>query len=135
MHVSVKSTVMLCALFITTACASSNQSQSFTISRTSNECPSIIITPQTSFNINLDANPSTGFQWQVASKPEILVQQGKGKYVPDNTPERMVGSGGTYTLTFLATKPGQGKLQLVYLQPWETNTPPARRITCPVTVK
>lgn len=45
----------------------------------------------------------------------------------------MVGGSGTQTLTFVASKAGEGDLKLIYFRSWEKDTPPAESFT--VTVK
>ena len=71
----------------------------------------------------IPGNLTTGFGWTAAltEKDATLVQQvGKPAYATDST---LVGSGGTFTLTFKAMAKGEAILKLVYVRPWETVVP------------
>ena len=80
-----------------------------------------------SFDLVLEGNPSTGFQWQAAKiEGDSVMQVGKPDYTQKKHPERMVGVGGTYVFHFKVVKPGKTKIKLNYLRPWEKTTPPAK---------
>jgi serine/threonine protein kinase/predicted secreted protein len=68
-------------------------------------------------SITLDSNPSTGYSWEVDSiDNQVLDQVGEPEFKPDgNAP----GSGGKVSLKFIALKPGETILRLVYKRPWE----------------
>jgi len=71
----------------------------------------------------ISGNMTTGFSWAaaLAEKDAALVQQvGEPAYATNST---LVGSGGTFTLTFKAMAKGEAILKLVYVRPWETVVP------------
>jgi inhibitor of cysteine peptidase len=79
------------------------------------------------FDAVLKGNASTGFQWKVAKIEGDAVQEiGKADYILDPNPKRMAGIGGRYVLHFKATKAAKTKIRLIYVRPWEKNTPPAK---------
>jgi inhibitor of cysteine peptidase len=79
------------------------------------------------FDVVLKGNASTGFQWKVDKIDGDAVQQvGKVDYAPDKHPEGMVGVGGKYIVHFKVTGAAKTKVSLVYVRPWEKDTPPAQ---------
>ncbi len=83
--------------------------------------------------VRLAGNATTGFAWQIASLPRSLKKTGSS-YVPTKTAKPVVGSGGTYVFRF-AARTGAGTLRLVYRQPFDKKTPPARTFTLRVGVR
>ena len=77
------------------------------------------------FNITLDSNPSTGYQWQLAKQlnGSILVLIG-AQYIPSE--RGRIGAGGTEVWTFKAVKSGTAEISLEYVRPWETDVPPIK---------
>ncbi|MDO9348858.1 MAG: protease inhibitor I42 family protein [Anaerolineales bacterium] len=85
--------------------------------------------------IELGANPSTGFSWEVSElDTAILAQVGEFEYHGTSIVP-MPGSGGTQTLTLKALQPGQTTVTLIYHRSWEKDVPPAEAFTIQVTVK
>jgi inhibitor of cysteine peptidase len=79
------------------------------------------------FDVVLKGNASTGFQWKVEKIDGDAVEKiGKVDYVLDPNPKRMAGVGGRYVLHFKAAKAAKTKIRLVYVRPWEKDTPPAK---------
>lgn len=68
------------------------------------------------FFVTLDANPTTGFQWEVDFDSSFfkLVHQ---EYTPSQ--KDLIGAGGTEVFTFQALKPGETEIKFSYLRPWE----------------
>ncbi len=85
--------------------------------------------------VELDANPTTGFTWEVSNlDTSVLKQLGETEYKPaSSTP--MPGSGGTQVLRFEAVAPGTTTLTLIYHRPFEKDVPPAKTYTIKVTVE
>jgi inhibitor of cysteine peptidase len=84
--------------------------------------------------INLDGNPSTGYNWEAKDLDTTLFEQvGDSTFISSNPGS--VGSGGTLTLTFKALKAGTATLTLVYHRPWETGSDPIDTFAVTVTVK
>jgi predicted secreted protein len=80
-----------------------------------------------SFDIALKGNATTGFQWQVGKiEGDAVRQEGKVDYVSDKHPAKMVGFGGTFVFHFNVTKAAKTKIRLVYVRPWEKDTPPEK---------
>lgn len=74
--------------------------------------------------VSLAANPTTGYEWEVASVDSAVIKQaGEPKYVPEGD---ALGSGGKTTFRFDAIKPGQTLLQMIYRRPFEKDTPPVQ---------
>ena len=84
--------------------------------------------------IRLDANPTTGFQWQLAaSLDEKVIALVGDDY--QRTDTSRVGAGGTDVWTFKAVGTGRTTIVLEYRRPWEKDVPPAERKTFPVIVR
>jgi inhibitor of cysteine peptidase len=98
--------------------------------------------------ISLEANPSTGYAWQVdhgplaAQSQSILVQtgetfetvegQGSTDVEPSATMPPVLGAPEIQTLRFQAAQAGQTGLILVYRRPWEEDVPPAQEFSLSV---
>ncbi|HUS71228.1 MAG TPA: C1 family peptidase [Anaerolineae bacterium] len=98
--------------------------------------------------ISLEANPSTGYAWQVdrgplaAQSQSILVQtgaafetaaaQGSTDVEPSTTAPPVLGAPEIQTLRFQAAQAGQTRLRLVYRRPWEADAPPAHEFSLSV---
>jgi inhibitor of cysteine peptidase len=97
--------------------------------------------------INLEANPSTGYAWQVEQGPlaqsqPILVQTGEAfetagaqdstNFEPSAATPLMLGAPEIQILRFQAAQAGQTSLRLVYRRPWEEEAPPAQEFSLSV---
>ena len=77
--------------------------------------------------LQLDANASTGYRWELASPvPEVVAVVDAGTYREPPDPEAKVGAGGSTSFVFRAVRPGKGVLELVYRRPWEAGVAPAK---------
>ncbi len=87
------------------------------------------------FLVELEANPSTGYTWDIAeADPAILKQIGETEYrSASSTP--MPGQAGTQVLRFEALGAGVTTLKLIYHRPWETGVPPLNTFTLQITVQ
>jgi inhibitor of cysteine peptidase len=76
-----------------------------------------------SFTITLPANPTTGYQWQLA-RPlnDKMVKLIKSEYVADDT--SLIGSGGNQVWKFKALAEGRAAVALKYVKPSEKNATP-----------
>ena len=84
----------------------------------------------------LDANVTTGFQWQATAKPEpVLSPIGGGIYVGKGADPRNVGAGGLNVFRFRGENPGTVTLQFEYRRGWEAGVAPAKVVRYPVTVQ
>jgi inhibitor of cysteine peptidase len=83
--------------------------------------------------IEVEGSPTTGYSWEVVSlDAKVLKQQGDTEY-RQGQPGTM-GGGGTFTLTFQAAGKGKTELTMVYHQPWDKDTPPAKTMNVTVIV-
>src|SRR5574337_694286 len=64
--------------------------------------------------IELTANPSTGFTWEVAEADTSVLRQAGEIEFKSSSPAPMPGAGGTQTLRFQAVAPGTTTLKLIY---------------------
>ncbi len=82
----------------------------------------IVAAPGRQFTIVLDANHSTGFQWELAKTPDTDVVTHAGTTY-EQEPDAPLGAGGKEVWTFDAVAPGWAKIELVYRRPWEEMAP------------
>ena len=83
--------------------------------------------------VTLDANPTTGYQWDIAEIDESVLKSVGDSYDADSP--QLVGSGGQEIFTFEAVAVGKTALQMLYHQPWDEDTPPAETFSLRVVVK
>ncbi len=76
------------------------------------------------FAIELEANPSTGYSWELAGPLDeaIVVSLGSDH---DAGESEAVGAPGTQELSFKAVGAGTTTIALQYIRPWETGVAPA----------
>jgi inhibitor of cysteine peptidase len=83
--------------------------------------------------VALQGNPTTGYQWQVASiDTTVLSAVGEPEYTPDSD---AIGSGGVFVFQFKALAAATTPLQLEYLRVWETDVPPTELFTLNVVIE
>lgn len=70
--------------------------------------------------VELPGNPSTGYTWSVAEKPDGLTILGEPEFQADSS---LTGAPGMITLRFSADDAGEGTLELWYARPWESVQP------------
>jgi inhibitor of cysteine peptidase len=75
--------------------------------------------------VRLSGNPSTGFNWKVASPPTSVLQQIGDRGAQQPTTTGIVGASETITFRSRAAAAGETKLSLAYRRSFET-VPPAR---------
>ncbi|MBY0275688.1 protease inhibitor I42 family protein [Candidatus Binatia bacterium] len=82
----------------------------------------IAATPGKDFSITLDANHTTGFQWELAKPLDgsvLTLVETTYEEQPNGAP----GTGGKEVWTFAPVAPGWTKIELVYRRPWEDMAP------------
>lgn len=120
--------VVILASFTMTACGGKTQ----TVTEKDNG-QTVTVNNGDKLIVKLDGNPTTGYTWQLADyDTSILESAGEPDYKADSL---MIGSGGRYTYTFTALKPGEVTLQFNYLRTWEKDTAPAETYSVTVVVK
>lgn len=114
------------SLFIMTGCivgkTQIENGAHFSSGRTSqpNESELIKATVGEIFDIELQGNPSAGYDWQIAKLDDELLKLIDASFVP-NGPDGVVGSGGTAVFKLLPLKAGEAELKLIYKRPWTTD--------------
>jgi inhibitor of cysteine peptidase len=84
--------------------------------------------------IQLDGNPTTGYTWETKDlDTNMFMQVGDARFTSSDP--KLVGSGGTQTLTLKVLNAGTSTLTLIYHRPWEKDVKPAKTFTVTVTVK
>jgi inhibitor of cysteine peptidase len=74
--------------------------------------------------ITLDANPTTGYVWELTElDTNRLAQLGLFDYNTDTEQQGLYGAPVKMTARFKAIAPGTATVTLVYRRPFETNTP------------
>jgi len=85
------------------------------------------------FVLTLESNPTTGYRWQVADKLDgKIVRLISSEYKAPDT--KLVGAGGNEVWTFRAEGRGKTAINLIYVRPWEKDTPPAKTATVIIAV-
>jgi inhibitor of cysteine peptidase len=116
---------------LTPGCAPAEQ-QSVTLTEEQNG-KSGTFSKGTKLAVRLPANGTTGYTWEVDQLPAMLRPAEEDYEAPATTPA-VAGEGGVQTLTFRTTKGGEGRLRLVYRQPWDKTAAPAETFTYSVRV-
>ena len=79
------------------------------------------------FVITLNANATTGYEWQLANPiDDSLIKLVRSEYVPDKT--GLVGSGGKSIWIFKAVHTGKVQISFKYIRSWEKNTSPVKQV-------
>jgi inhibitor of cysteine peptidase len=73
--------------------------------------------------ITLEANPTTGYTWEVVEAPsgQIMRQVGEIEFESESD---AIGAGGVQIIKFEVVNAGQTSLTLAYHRPWETDVEP-----------
>jgi len=74
-------------------------------------------------SITLEANPTTGYTWEVVEPldEQVVRQVGEIEFKPES---EAIGAGGVQIIRFEIVHAGQTALKLVYHRPWETDVEP-----------
>jgi inhibitor of cysteine peptidase len=121
---------LLLVTVLLVACGKDNDDSVVSIHQQSGETISVGVGQH--FAVQLPANPTTGFSWQLTADPGGQVQVLGHTYVAA-TPQQ-IGSGGNELFTFQAVSAGTTTLAFGYSRPWETGVAPAQTATFPVKV-
>lgn len=92
----------------------------------------IVAGPGEVFTIRLEANATTGYEWDLTNLAEqdvcLLLSS---EYEPSDS--GLVGAGGFQVWTFVALKKGDTELEFEYRRAWETGADPAKtHVACVV---
>jgi inhibitor of cysteine peptidase len=84
------------------------------------------------FTIELAANPSTGYTWQLSQAMGDQVTLVDSDYEPEG--DVQPGSSGVQRFVFEGLKVGTTTLSFSYVRPWETGVAPTETVAFPVSV-
>lgn len=84
--------------------------------------------------IALEANPSTGYRWEVAEIDPPILELTDDGYQPDAEAAMGVGAAGTQRLTFEPVDLGETEVVLAYRRPWETAVDPANTFAIEIAI-
>ena len=76
--------------------------------------------------ITLEANPTTGYTWDVVEEPrdeQVLRQVGEIEFKQESD---LIGAGGVQIIRFEVVNAGRAALKLIYHRPWETDVEPLK---------
>ena len=83
--------------------------------------------------LELEANPTTGYQWEPSAEPDAaVVTIVSDTYVAGGSDA--MGAGGTQRIVVEGVAAGSTTLELRYVRPWESDTPPAETASYQITV-
>jgi inhibitor of cysteine peptidase len=71
------------------------------------------------FEIKLEANPTTGYQWEASYDKELLRLDDKNHERDPSKPDTLVGVGGVTTFVFTPIKAGKTTIDFHYKRSWE----------------
>lgn len=96
-----------------------------------NPAQKITVPVGVTFVINVDANPTTGYTWEVGFDQSLLKLV--RRYTPSGT--GMIGAGGVESFEFEGMKAGETEVYLNYKRPFEPNNPALETKTFKITIK
>ena len=86
--------------------------------------------------LELEANPTTGYQWELATEPDSsIVAVVSDTYTAATNDTGMVGAGGTQVIVIEGVAAGSTTLELRYVRPWETDGAAAQTASFDITVE
>ncbi len=85
------------------------------------------------FAVNLDSNPTTGYEWSATDYDKNIIELVDVKHTPTNTGR--VGTGGVTELKFLAKASGKTGLKLIYSRQWEKDVKPIKEVAFNINVE
>ena len=98
------------------------------------DAPGITVKPGKQFQIALESNPTTGYQWRLAQPLTALsVILVTNQFVRPRT--RLTGAPGREIWSFKAVQPGTTTIQLEYVRSWEKDVAPVRKTNVVVLVQ
>lgn len=127
--------IMLIAIGLTCAGSVPQSTQTSSITELSSEDAGGTVTlhPAGQLEVVLDGNPTTGYQWDIASvDPAILKPIGEAEFRPDSS---ALGAGGKVALRFEALALGKTILKLIYHRSFGQDVPPLKTFEVGIEVK
>ncbi|MDD2797946.1 MAG: protease inhibitor I42 family protein [Bacteroidales bacterium] len=115
-------------LFVLTACQTTSKSEK------KNQTNIISLIHQ-KFTVELESNPSTGYQWKWINETTGSKVEKIGEEFISLPQKGKVGVGGTTKLTFKGLRKGFDTLKFVYVRPWEKGAQPAKTATFTIEIR
>ena len=69
--------------------------------------------------VELEGNPTTGYNWTCAIADDGVVSELSNEYVQDSNPQGASGVGGTFVFTFESVSEGETEIIFSYAREWE----------------
>ena len=84
--------------------------------------------------ITLEANPTTGYTWEVVEPrdEQVLRQVGEIEFKQESD---LIGAGGVQIIRFEVVNAGRAALKLIYHRPWETDVEPLKTFAIQVVAR
>jgi inhibitor of cysteine peptidase len=122
--------IILLIIFLITTCG---QNQKMLILKKENAGQQIEVKFQQEFQIELDANPTTGYTWTVIdTRPSIKSSLQSSIFRKSSD---LIGAPGKQTFDFKANFSGKVELKLMYHRQWEKNIAPVDTFSVIIEVK
>jgi inhibitor of cysteine peptidase len=85
-------------------------------------------------SITLEANPTTGYTWEIVEplNEHVMRQVGEIEFKPES---EAIGAGGVQIIRLEVVNAGQTALKLVYHRPWETDVEPLETFSLQVVAR
>lgn len=131
---TIRRTALLSGLALLAACSHDTTRTEPVVVEKQSQCPIDLDIGQ-ALTLTLPSNPSTGYRWQVQDAAGSVLGALGPEVYRSNDNDGMVGSDGQSTWRFRAKAAGQGRLLLVYQQPWAPQETPAQRLDCVIKVR
>ena len=123
--------ILLVALTVATGCSPQQQEVKASIADDGREMQ---LKKGQTLVVTLEANPTTGYSWEVAEPldEQVLRQAGEPEFKPESD---LVGAGGVQILRFEAVNAGKTTLRLAYRRSWEKDVEPLNTFSIQVVVR
>ncbi len=93
-------------------------------------------TKGTKFDVRLEGNPTSGYQWQLkAVQGDSVKISDKPDYAQFSNKKRLVGVGGVFTFHGEAVKAGKATAEFIYVRPWEKGVEPIKTVKLTIEVQ
>lgn len=112
--------IIFMLLLLITKC---EQNKEMLFLKKENNGQQIKLTVHQEFQIELDANPSTGYRWTLADTTTDIISLIQTQF-KENSNKMKIGAPGRQQFFLKANSVGQMELKLIYHRPWEKDVVP-----------
>jgi inhibitor of cysteine peptidase len=95
----------------------------------------ISLTKGEQFQVTLEANPTTGYEWEWLKDEATSIELVKDPEYQTTADPNLVGAGGATVFTFTAKESGEGTLHLIYHRSFEPDVAPIDDFQVKISVK